>query len=68
MMAQYNRAKTLLSSVTIEEISIHGLGAAVNRAIELALKLIDENRDLSLFVSTSTVKLIDDYEPLVDVR
>lgn len=50
-----------------KEIYIHGLGAAVNRAITLALELIEKSGGtLCQSVETSTVKLIDDIEPLTD--
>lgn len=50
------------------EFTIHGLGAAMNRAVELALTLRDEFKGtISISCNTSTVKLIDDFEPLVDV-
>jgi len=47
-----------------EEIVIHGLGAAVNRAINLALQI--EEKLLGTYqldVTTSTVKLVDELEP-----
>ncbi|CAD5125180.1 unnamed protein product [Dimorphilus gyrociliatus] len=49
------------------EIYIHGLGAAVNRAITLALELIEKSGGtLSQSVETSSVRLTDDIEPLTD--
>lgn len=49
------------------EIFIHGMGAAVNRAVNLALQL--ETKYLGtvqLSVNTSTTTLVDDLEPLHD--
>ncbi|XP_026273920.1 ribonuclease P protein subunit p20 [Frankliniella occidentalis] len=50
-----------------KEVFVHGLGAAVNRAVNLALQL--ESKFLGtvqLTVNTSTTTLIDDLEPLHD--
>lgn len=49
------------------EVFIHGLGAAVNRAVNLALQL--ESKYLGtvqLTVNTSSATLIDDLEPVHD--
>ncbi|XP_065898424.1 ribonuclease P protein subunit p20-like [Dysidea avara] len=49
------------------EITIHGLGAAINRAINLALKLQDTSPyELKSEVTTSTVEVMDEFEPLED--
>ncbi|XP_041481420.1 ribonuclease P protein subunit p20-like [Lytechinus variegatus] len=50
-----------------KEVFIHGLGAAINRALNIALQL--ETRSLGtlqISISTSTVNLVDDIEPLCD--
>ncbi len=48
---------------------MHGLGAAIHRAINLALQLRDTAPyTLSHHTTTSTVQLVDDLEPLTDVR
>lgn len=50
-----------------KEVYIHGLGAAINRALNIALQL--ESRSLGTLqvaISTSTVDLVDDIEPLCD--
>lgn len=45
----------------LPEITIHGLGDAVNRAINLALQLqINQRGSLQISCATSTVELIDD--------
>lgn len=66
------------------ELTIHGLGAAINRAINLALKLQESSPyELKVHtlinahcvyvditqneVTTSTVELMDEFEPLDDV-
>lgn len=47
---------------------IHGLGAALTKAIELALKLErDSFGALELSTTTSTVALVDDVDPLDEV-
>ena len=48
-------------------VYVHGLGAAVNRAINLALELKQRGLgSVELDVHTSTVELTDDLEPLTD--
>lgn len=48
-------------------VYVHGLGAAVNRAINLALQLKQRGLgSVELAVHTSTVELTDDLEPLTD--
>lgn len=58
----------MLDENSEKEIVIHGLGAAINRAIKLALIL--ETRCLgavTLSPNTSTQTLIDEFLPLKDV-
>ncbi|XP_063043581.1 ribonuclease P protein subunit p20 [Engraulis encrasicolus] len=46
------------------EICIHGLGLAINRAINIALQLQASSQGaLQLAANTSTVELVDDLEP-----
>lgn len=50
-----------------KEVFIHGMGAAVNRAVNLALQL--ESKfvgGVQVAVNTSTTTLVDDLEPLHD--
>ncbi len=48
-------------SVSIDFFLIHGMGAAVNRAVELALELkLERNGFFTWTIETSTVGLIDD--------
>ncbi len=64
--AQEARCHKLLDT-GVNEIHIHGLGAAVNRAVNLALQL--QKSSLGTFqmsVHTSTVDLTDDLEPTGD--
>ncbi|XP_077990920.1 ribonuclease P protein subunit p20-like [Glandiceps talaboti] len=50
-----------------KEIVIHGLGAAINRAINLALQLkLQGMGTIEISVNTSSVELIDDMEPMND--
>ncbi|KAF7994980.1 hypothetical protein HCN44_004452 [Aphidius gifuensis] len=64
--AQLNKCEKLLSNGE-SEIIIHGLGAAINNACNLALTLKkNHNGTLDIDVNTSTVKLIDDLEPTTD--
>ena len=47
---------------------MHGLGSAIHRAINVALQLQEtSDYQLSLSVTTSTVQLLDELEPLDDV-
>ena len=47
---------------------MHGLGSAIHRAINLALQLEEtSSHSLILSVTTSTVQLVDDLEPVDDV-
>lgn len=49
------------------EIVLHGLGAAVPRAVNLALQIEEKCSGLcTLDVNTQTVHLVDDLEPLHD--
>lgn len=49
------------------EIYIHGLGNAVTRAINMALKVQGEyGQSLEMWPHTTTETLIDDFEPLKD--
>ena len=60
---QLERCKKLLESGA-NEMYIHGLGAAVNRAMVLALKLQAQSAgSLQLAPCTSTVETVDDLEP-----
>merc|ERR1711916_57363 len=60
--SQLNRAQLLIDSGE-REVFIHGLGAAVNRAINLALQLQRRNAEtLEVSLKTDTVLLIDDFE------
>ncbi|KAK0077162.1 hypothetical protein PV325_004345 [Microctonus aethiopoides] len=62
--AQLNRCEKCLNSDE-SEITIHGLGAAANRAQKLALQLQkNHNGMLDLDITTSIVELIDDIEPM----
>ncbi|XP_023613557.1 ribonuclease P protein subunit p20 isoform X1 [Myotis lucifugus] len=51
------------------EIYIHGLGLAINRAINIALQLqAGSFGSLQVAANTSTVELVDDLEPETDAR
>ncbi|XP_033124846.1 ribonuclease P protein subunit p20-like [Anneissia japonica] len=59
---QLQRCKKILDS-GCDEVTIHGLGAAVNRAINLALRIQEMSHGfLELAVNTSTVDLVDDLD------
>nr|XP_033797149.1 ribonuclease P protein subunit p20-like [Geotrypetes seraphini] len=50
-----------------QQICIHGLGLAINRAINVALQLqANSFGTLQIAANTSTVELVDDLEPEVD--
>ena len=60
---QLERCQKLLDS-GVNELYIHGLGAAINRALNLALQLQARGLgSIELSTHTSTVELIDDVEP-----
>lgn len=60
--AQHARCMKLFES-GFSEIFIHGLGAAVNRAINLALQIQKSGMGtIDMAVNTSTVELMDDFE------
>ena len=62
-IAQFSKCKSLLSNGE-KEICIHGLGASVNTAVNLALQLKSYFLDtVVLDTNTSTVNLVDDYIP-----
>ncbi|XP_066238381.1 ribonuclease P protein subunit p20 isoform X1 [Saccopteryx leptura] len=51
------------------EIYIHGLGLAINRAINIALQLqAGSFGSLQVAANTSTVELVDELEPEIDTR
>lgn len=63
---QFKRSQKLLDT-EFDEIFIHGLGVACNRAVNLALKLQAEYLEtLAVDPKTSTVELTDELEPLTD--
>ncbi|XP_044038750.1 ribonuclease P protein subunit p20 [Siniperca chuatsi] len=62
--AQLARCQKLLEGGSHREICVHGLGLAINRAINIALQLQASSQGvLQLAANTSTVELVDDLEP-----
>lgn len=62
-IAQFNKCKSLITNGE-KEMCIHGLGASVNTAVNLALQLKSYFLDtIVLDTNTSTVTLVDDYIP-----
>lgn len=62
--AQLARCQKLLDGGGQREICVHGLGLAINRAINIALQLQASSQGaLQLAANTSTVELVDDLEP-----
>jgi len=62
--AQLQRCKKLLESGS-PEIYIHGLGFAIDRAVNVALQLKALGAgSLEVAANTTTVELVDDLEPL----
>ncbi|RVE60696.1 hypothetical protein OJAV_G00183530 [Oryzias javanicus] len=62
--AQLARCQKLLDGGGHREICVHGLGLAINRAINIALQLQAGSQGaLQLAANTSTVELVDDLEP-----
>lgn len=72
--AQLARCQKLLDGGTrgqnaCTEIYIHGLGLAINRAINIALQLqAGSFGSLQVAANTSTVELVDELEPETDAR
>ncbi|XP_078390016.1 ribonuclease P protein subunit p20 isoform X2 [Cetorhinus maximus] len=65
--AQLARCQKMLDSGCFSEICIHGLGLAINRAINIALQLQGGSFGaLQIAANTSTVELVDDLEPELD--
>ncbi len=65
---QIARCRRMLDSGW-NELYIHGLGAAVNRAINIALQLKAlGNGSIDVCVHTSSVELVDDIEPCSDTQ
>jgi len=61
---QMARAKKVIFDGA-NEVHIHGLGAAINRAINIALQVQSHYNDaLDIDVRTSTIQVVDDFEPL----
>ncbi|KAJ3238473.1 hypothetical protein HDU81_007742 [Chytriomyces hyalinus] len=58
--ALLKRCAALRAKDGFSSFSIHGLGAAVAKAVSLALAFKDLNDDIDFDISTSTVNLIDD--------
>ena len=62
--AQISRCQKYLDNGG-QELYIHGLGAAINRAMNLALQLQNNGMGtIGVAVRTSTVELTDDLEPV----
>jgi len=65
-----DRCRKLLESGKHDAIYIHGLGAAVDRAINIALQLKATSvgcvAPLEVSANTSTIDLIDDFIPIDD--
>ncbi|MBN3318062.1 POP7 protein, partial [Atractosteus spatula] len=62
--AQLARCQKLLEGGGQREICVHGLGLAINRAINIALQLQAASQGaLQIAANTSTVELVDDLEP-----
>ena len=61
---QLARAQKLLDSGW-NEVFIHGLGAAINRAVNLALQLEQEGHgSIQISAQTSSTQVVDDFRPL----
>jgi ribonuclease P/MRP protein subunit RPP20 len=61
---QLERAQKLLDS-GYDEVFIHGLGAAINRAVNLALQLQERGHGLiEISAQTLSTQVVDDFRPL----
>lgn len=56
----YNRVKELISE-NVQEIKILAVGAAIKKAVDLALRIEREFANIKLKVETDTINLIDDF-------
>ncbi|XP_006622761.1 ribonuclease P protein subunit p20-like isoform X1 [Apis dorsata] len=64
--AQLKKCEKLLNNGNFEVI-IHGLGSAIQKACSLALQLKEIHYGgIELDIKTSTISIIDDFEPLDD--
>lgn len=65
-----DRCRKLLESGKYDAIYVHGLGAAVDRAVNIALQLkvtsVGSVAPLEVSANTSTIDLIDDFIPVDD--
>ena len=58
----------LSSLCSVDSLTIHGLGTAIHRAINVALQLQETStHPVVLATTTSTMQLVDDMEPVDDV-
>lgn len=65
--AQLKQCNSLLGSSEFHEIFLHSIGAAISRAINLALTLVaDSQGGLGYEANTSTIVLTDNLHPLHD--
>lgn len=63
--AQYKECIKILNS-DVGEVYLHCIGNAINRGINLALKLHQTYEVYQFEANTSTIELTDDYHPLRD--
>eukprot|EP00033_Pygsuia_biforma_P002734 GCRY01003018.1.p1 GENE.GCRY01003018.1~~GCRY01003018.1.p1 ORF type:complete len:124 (-),score=2.90 GCRY01003018.1:5-376(-) len=62
-----SRATKLLNKSDCKSVTLCGLGAVIKKTIDAALLIKEILRNtVNFHISTSTVRLLDDYEPLVD--
>lgn len=60
------RAQKLLFHADFDRVMLHAVGAAMHRAVLVALRLMANHRDwLETDTQTSSLRLLDEYEPLV---
>ncbi|CAO1443666.1 unnamed protein product [Diamesa hyperborea] len=62
--AQLKKCEEIVNSEK-SEVFLHCIGNAINRGINLALRLADEY-SFSFEANTSTIQLVDDHHPLND--
>lgn len=60
---QIKKCVRIIEESTFDQLFIHGIGAAVNRAINMSLQLASSH-SLNIDINTSSIEMQDDVEPI----